>query len=134
MLPVKDEQSTQASFWSNGITSGVEGEKLEASVKFLQFLTSEDVMERWLDEIGELPAKESVAMQGKYLESELYGAFIEQLPYANAHFFVDESQERDLVIQAVDRVLLQNVEPEEAFEELVTETQKLFDDYWTNRD
>ncbi|KMK75581.1 extracellular solute-binding protein [Alkalihalobacillus pseudalcaliphilus] len=133
-LPVKDEQSTQASFWSNGITSGVEGEKLEASVKFLQFLTSEDVMERWLDEIGELPAKESVAMQGKYLESELYGAFIEQLPYANAHFFVDESQERDLVIQAVDRVLLQNVEPEEAFEELVTETQKLFDDYWTNRD
>ena len=49
-LPVKDEQSTQASFWSNGITSGVEGEKLEASVKFLQFLTSEDVMERWLDE------------------------------------------------------------------------------------
>ena len=68
MLPVKDEQSTQASFWSNGITSGVEGEKLEASVKFLQFLTSEDVMERWLDEIGELPAKESVAMQGKYLD------------------------------------------------------------------
>ncbi|WP_096437147.1 extracellular solute-binding protein [Alteribacter populi] len=132
-LPSKDEKSTQASFWSNGITSNVEGEKLDASVKFLEFLTTEDVMDRWLDETGELPARESVALQDQYLDHELYGAFIEQLPYANAHFFVDESRERDLAIQAVDRVLLQGVDPEEAFEEFVESTQALFDDYWENR-
>lgn len=132
-LPMKDHRSTQSSFWSNGITSGVEGAKLDASIKFLQFLTTDEVMERWLDEIGELPAKESVALQDKYLNHEIYGAFMEQLPYANAHFFVDESLERELVIQAVDRVLLQNVSPDEAFEELVEETQKLFDNYWANR-
>ncbi|MGY3716466.1 extracellular solute-binding protein [Sutcliffiella cohnii] len=133
-LPSKDgNKATQASFWSNGITSKVEGAKLDASVKFLQFLTSEDVMERWLDEIGELPAKQSVALQDKYLNHELYGAFIEQLPYANAHFFVDESRERDLVIQAVDRVLLQGVSPEDAYKELVESTQALFDEYWSKR-
>jgi multiple sugar transport system substrate-binding protein len=132
-LPTKGDKATQASFWSNGITSEVKGKKLDASVKFIQFLTSDEVMERWLEEIGELPAKESVALQDKYLEHELYGAFIEQLPDANAHFFVDESRERDLVIQAVDRVLLQNVSPEEAFEELVESTQALFDEYWSKR-
>ncbi|WP_257009946.1 extracellular solute-binding protein [Evansella halocellulosilytica] len=132
-LPAKEFEATQSSFWTNGITSNVEGEKLDAAVKFLQFLTSDEVMERWLEEIGELPAKESVALQDQYLEHELYGAFIEQLPNANAHFFVDEARERDLVIQAVDRVLLQDVPREEAFEELVEETQKLYDEYWENR-
>ncbi|WP_096156466.1 extracellular solute-binding protein [Bacillus sp. FJAT-45066] len=134
-LPSKNgTKATQSSFWSNGITSKVEGEKLEASVKFLQFLTSEEVMERWLDKIGELPAREKVAFQDKYLNHELYGAFIEQLPYANAHFFVDESRERDLVIQAVDRVLLQGVSPEDAYKELVDGTQSLFDEYWSKKD
>ncbi|WP_404459158.1 extracellular solute-binding protein [Sutcliffiella horikoshii] len=132
-LPTKGEKATPASFWSNGITAKVEGEKLDASVKFLQFLTSDEVMERWLDDIGELPAKESVALQDKYLEHELYGAFIEQLPYAKAHFFVDEARERDLVIQAVDRVLLQDVPVEEAYKELVESTQNLFDDYWEDK-
>ena len=87
-------------------------------------------MERWLDATGELPAKESVAMQDKYVNDEIYGPFIESLPFANAHFFVDETRERDLVIDAANRVLMEGQDPEEAFNQLVEATQKLYDEYW----
>ncbi len=132
-LPEKDEKSTNSSFWTNGITAGVEGEKLEAATKFLQFLTSEDVMERWLEATGELPAKADVAQQDKYVNDEIYGPFISQLPYANAHFFIDEVKERDLVIDAANKVLLQDMDIEEAFNELVESTQALYDDYWSDK-
>ncbi|UJL47405.1 extracellular solute-binding protein [Virgibacillus sp. NKC19-16] len=132
-LPAQDEQSTNASFWTNGITADVEGEKLDASIKFLEFLTSEDVMERWLDATGELPAKEAVAMQDEFVNDELYGPFIESLPYANAHFFIDETGERDLVIEAANKVLLEGADPEEAFNELVEATQALYDEYWSDK-
>ncbi|WP_087974196.1 extracellular solute-binding protein [Oceanobacillus rekensis] len=132
-LPGKDAQSTNSSFWTNGITAGVEGEKLEAATKFLEFLTSDDVMERWLDATGELPAKEAVAMQDKYVNDEIYGPFIESLPFANAHFFVDETKERDLVIDAANKVLMEGMDPEEAFNELVESTQELYDAYWSDK-
>lgn len=132
-LPGNVEQSTNASFWTNGITAKVEGEKLDAAVKFLQFLTSDEVMERWLDEIGELPAKEAVAMQDKYVNDEIYGPFIESLPYANAHFFVDETKERELVINAANKVLMEGADPEDAFHELVESTQALYDEYWGDK-
>ncbi|WP_067727643.1 extracellular solute-binding protein [Oceanobacillus damuensis] len=132
-LPGKEAQSTNSSFWTNGITAGVEGEKLEAATKFLEFLTSDDVMERWLDATGELPAKEAVAMQDKYVNDEIYGPFIESLPFANAHFFVDETKERDLVIDAANRVLMEGMDPEEAFNQLVESTQELYDAYWSDK-
>lgn len=132
-LPAKDEKSTNSSFWSNGIVAGVEGEKLEASIKFLEFLTSDDVMERWLEATGELPAKQSVAMQDKFVNDEIYGPFIEQLPYAHAHFFVDEMGERDLVMKAADKVLLEGASPEDAFKELVQKMQEMYDEYWSDK-
>jgi multiple sugar transport system substrate-binding protein len=130
-LPAYKNKATQSSFWSNGITAKVEGKKLEAATKFLQFLTSKDVMERWLTNVGELPAKQEVALQDKYLNDPLFGAFIKQLPDAHAHFFVDEKAERDAVIEAVDKVLLNGESPEKAFKEMVEKTQKIFDDYWS---
>ncbi|WP_235848396.1 extracellular solute-binding protein [Litchfieldia alkalitelluris] len=132
-LPSYKEKATQSSFWANGITAKVEGEKLEAATKFLKFLTSKEVMERWVDKIGELPAKEAVASQDKFITDPLLGPFIEQLPYANAHFFVDETAERQLMMDAVDQVVLNGVSIEDAYAELVEKTQKLFDDYWSSR-
>lgn len=132
-LPGNVEDSTNASFWTNGITSRVEGEKLDAATAFLEFLTSEEVMERWLDATGELPAKEEVAMQDKFVNDERYGPFIESLPFANAHFFIDETKERELVINAANEVLMQDADPEEAFNKLVEETQALYDDYWSDK-
>ncbi|MDC3418466.1 extracellular solute-binding protein [Aquibacillus salsiterrae] len=133
-LPSYKEEATQASFWTNGIVAGVEGKKLEAATKFLEFLTSKEVMERWIEEIGELPAKQDVALQDKYLNDELKGPFIKQLPVANAHFFVDEKEERELVTNAADKVLLEQATIEEAYQELVDKTQQLFDEYWENRE
>lgn len=52
------------------------------------------------------------------------------MPFANAHFFVDETRERDLVIDAANRVLMEGQDPEEAFNQLVEATQKLYDEYW----
>jgi multiple sugar transport system substrate-binding protein len=132
-LPSYKEKATQASFWSNGITARVEGEKLEAANKFLQFLTSKDVMERWLSDVGELPAKSEVALQDKYLNDPLYGAFMDQLPNAHAHFFVDEKAERDAVIEAVDEVLVNGKPIEDAYKEMVEKTQKIFDEYWKDK-
>ncbi|GAA0340512.1 extracellular solute-binding protein [Bacillus carboniphilus] len=132
-LPSYKEAATQSSFWANGITKKVEGEKLEAATKFLEFLTSQDVMERWLDKVGELPAKEAVAMQDKFLNDEKIGPFIQQLPDAHAHFFVDETLERDYVMEATDKVVLGQATIEEAYQEMVERTQKLFDDYWSKR-
>jgi multiple sugar transport system substrate-binding protein len=132
-LPGNKEQSTNASFWTNGITAKVEGERLEAATKFLKFLTSKETMEKWIDATGELPAKEEVAMQDKYVNDEVYGAFINSLPFANAHFFVDETEERQLVIDAADKVLLQDMDVEKAYKELVEETKKLHEKYWSDK-
>ncbi|QUW22823.1 extracellular solute-binding protein [Sporosarcina sp. Marseille-Q4063] len=132
-LPGDKEQSTNASFWTNGITAKVEGEKLEAATKFLKFLTSKETMEKWIDATGELPAKKEVAMQDKYVNDEVYGAFINSLPFANAHFFVDETEERQLVIDAADKVLLKGMDVEEAYKELVEETKILHESYWSDK-
>jgi multiple sugar transport system substrate-binding protein len=63
----------------------------------------------------------------------VYGAFINSLPFANAHFFVDETEERQLVIDAADKVLLQDMDVEEAYKELVEETKKLHEKYWSDK-
>lgn len=131
-LPSHEEESTPGSFWANGITAGVEGDELEAAEKFLQFLISEEAMEKWIENVGELPAKEEVALQEKYVEDPLYGPFIEQLPIANAHFFVDEIREQEVMINAAEDVLNRGADPEEAFDQMVEELQGILDSYWEN--
>ncbi|UHA74239.1 extracellular solute-binding protein [Paenibacillus sp. 481] len=133
-VPAYKEKATQASFWANAITKNAQGAELEAAALFLEFLTSKDVQEQWVEKVGELPAKKDVALQQKYVQDEILGPFIQQLSYANAHFFVDEKLERDYFIEAVDLVLLKGVPYEEAFKQLVEKTQKLYDDYWAKQD
>jgi len=133
-LPSYKEKATQVSFWANAITKGVKGKKLEAATEFLKFLTSKEVQEQWVEKVGELPAKKEVASQDKYAKDEKLSAFIQQLPYAHAHFFIDEKLERDYFIEATDQVVLNSVPYEKAFEELVKKTQKLYDDYWAKQD
>ncbi|RAJ03055.1 MULTISPECIES: extracellular solute-binding protein [Paenibacillus] len=133
-LPGYKGKSTQASFWANAIPANVTGEKLEAATAFLQFLISKGVQEQWVEKVGELPAQKEVALQDKYVNDPLLGPFISQLNDANAHFFIDETQERTLFVNAVDEVLLNHVPEEQAFNDLVAKTQKLYDDYWAKQD
>jgi len=132
-LPSYKNKSTQASFWANAIPSNVKGEKLAAATEFLKFLTSKGVQEQWVEKTGELPAQKEVAFQDKYVKDEKLGPFISQLPDSRAHFFIDETQERTLFVEAVDQVILNNVPYEKAFTDLIAKTQKLYDDYWAKK-
>lgn len=122
---------TMASFWANGITKKAEGAKKDAAVKFLQFLTQPDVMERWTTAVGELPARPEVAK--KFESDPKLKGFIDGLPYAYATFFVDEKKDRQAIMDAVDEVLLKNVDPAKAIKDAEVEVQALFDEYWSKK-
>ncbi|WP_084423140.1 extracellular solute-binding protein [Cohnella thermotolerans] len=133
-LPSYKNKSVPSSFWANAIPANVSGAKLEAATKFLQFLTSQEVQEQWVEKVGELPAQKAVATQDKYLNDEKLGAFISQLDNSKAHFFIDETAERTLFVDATNEVLRNHVPVDKAFADLVSKTQKLYDDYWAKAD
>ncbi len=133
-LPSYKEKSAPASFWANAIPKNVQGAKLEAAKEFLKFLTSKEVQEKWVERVGELPAQKAVGSQDKYVNDEKLGPFIRQLDNSKAHFFIDENQERTLIVNATNEVLLNNVPVEQAFKDLVAKTQKIYDDYWAKQD
>ncbi len=122
------EKSNFASFWANGITKNAQGEKLEAAIKFVKFLASPEVMDIWLKEVGELPANPKVAEE--YYEDPLYGPFLKGLEYAHITFFVDEAAQRQVMLDAVDRVWLKGVEPQKSFTQAAQEEQKILDSFW----
>ncbi len=122
--------SSFGTFWTNGIMSGVADKKLEASEKFLAFLTSEEVMKTWTVRIGEIGARKSIAEDEALLEDEKLAAFIEMLPVADSYFYVDEAADRQIVVDAVDQVLLNDMDPREVLDWAVSEAQALLDSYW----
>ena len=95
-----------ASYWVNGITPKATGAKKEAAAKFLKFITTPEAMELWLEKVGELPARKAVAEKDAIRNHPKYGAFIRGLAYAEATFFVNETAQRKLFIDLVDRVAL----------------------------
>jgi multiple sugar transport system substrate-binding protein len=122
-----------ASFWANGITSFTEGKELEASLKFLDFLTSETAMSMWLENIGELPAKKALAMKDEYRNDPKYGPFIRGLEYATATKFIDESSQRQVWIDAYDQVLLNGMSIEDAVNAAAETEQAVLDNYYMNK-
>ncbi|MEW9122984.1 MAG: extracellular solute-binding protein [Thermotaleaceae bacterium] len=123
-------ESSFASFWTNGITKNATGAKLEASKKFLEFLSSPEVMIRWTKEIGEIGARVEIAENEELLQNEKLRPFIEQLPVSTSYFYVDETGDRKALIDAIDKVLLNNVDPRVALDEAVEEVQAILDEYW----
>jgi len=119
-----------ASFWANGITSFTEGKKLEASIKFLNFLTSETAMSMWLKNIGELPAKKALAMKDEFKNDPKYGPFIRGLEYATATKFIDESAQRQVWIDAWDEVTLNGMSIEDAVDAAAVTEQAVLDGYY----
>lgn len=128
-LPVHNGvQSNYASYWANGITSFTKGAELEASAKFLQFLTSTEVMEMWVERVGELPAKPEAA--AAFREHPTYGPFVRGLDYAHATYFVNESGQRQIVIDAFNRMALQNWTAEKALNQAAQDEQRLITEYY----
>ena len=119
-----------ASYWVNGITTKATGPKLDASVKFLKFITTPEAMELWMNTVGELPARRSVAEKDVNKNHAKYGPFIRGLTYSYATDFVNETAQRKVFIDMVDKVALKNVPTKDAVAQAAAEEQKLLDGFY----
>ena len=128
-------QANFGSFWTHGITTKAAKDpaKLAASVKFLQFITSADVMKRWTPAIGELPARVQVLTDPAFVNDPNLAPFLQTLPVSYASYFVDETADRQALMDAYDAVVLKNADPKQSLDTAVKTVQKLFDDYWATK-
>ncbi|WP_461367694.1 extracellular solute-binding protein [Candidatus Darwinibacter acetoxidans] len=134
-LPVKEiggEKSNFGSFWAHAITRNATGEKLDAAAKFLEFITSDEVQRTWLERVGELPASRALAQDPALREDPVYGPFVRGLEYSHATFFVDETIERELIVEAVDKILLLDAPVKDTLDQLVNDLQKVRDEYFNS--
>lgn len=129
------EQHTYGSYWTHGITRRAAGDeaRLEASVRFLEFVTSPEAGKLWVDEVGELPAQNVAANDAELLEDPILGPFIAGLEYSHATFFVDESAQRQNMIDAYDLVRLGGLTPCDALAEAAALEQDILDEFWEDR-
>ncbi|MEO1225673.1 MAG: extracellular solute-binding protein [Pseudomonadota bacterium] len=119
-----------SSYWVNGITTTPQGEEFDAAARFLQFITTPDAMQLWLETVGELPAREAAALTDENTAHPEYGPFVRGLEYANATQFVNESAQRQLMVDMVDRVLLQGMSVEESLAVAAEQEQALLDEFY----
>ena len=124
------KRSNFASYWVNGITPKATGPKRDAAAKFLKFITTPAAMELWLEKVGELPARKAVAEREAIRSHPKYGAFIRGLAYAEATFFVNETAQRKLFMDMVDRIVLKSQPVPESVAQAAAEEQKLLDAFF----
>ncbi|MEM7768551.1 MAG: extracellular solute-binding protein [Pseudomonadota bacterium] len=125
-------RSNYSSYWVNAITTKAEGEKYDAAVKFMQYVTSDEAMQIWLDVVGELPAKPSVGLTEENANNEVFGPFIKGLAYANTTKFVNESAQRQILVDMVERVNLAGADPAESLAEAAAAEQALLDEFYAS--
>ena len=123
-------RSNYSSYWVNAITTKAEGEKYDAAVKFMQYITSDEAMQIWLDVVGELPAKPSVGLTEANANNEVYGPFIRGLAYANTTKFANESAQRQLMVEMVERITLEGMAPAASLAVAAEAEQKILDEYY----
>ena len=123
-------RSNYSSYWVNAITTKAEGEKYDAAVKFMQYVTSDEAMQIWLDVVGELPAKPSVGLTDANASDPVFGPFIKGLAYAHTTKFANESGQRQVMVEMVERMTLQGMSAEESLAIAAEAEQKILDDYY----
>lgn len=137
-LPVgpNGEQHTFGSYWTHGITRRANDDpaRLEAAIKFLQFITTPEAGTLWVNNVGELPAQLSAASDEMILADPILGAFSAGLAYAHSTSFVDESAQRQVLIDAFDNVRLGGMDPCDALDEAAAAEQELIDNFWADRE
>jgi multiple sugar transport system substrate-binding protein len=116
-----------ASYWANGITAKAKGPKLAAAAKFLAFITTPDAMRLWMEKVGELPARVALAQTDAVKNDPKYGPFVRGLSYARATVFADESSQRQVMIDMMDRIVLKQTPAAEAVATAAAEDQKIID-------
>ncbi|MDE2856328.1 MAG: extracellular solute-binding protein [Chloroflexota bacterium] len=137
-LPVgpNGEQHTFGSYWTHGITRRANDDpaRLEAAIKFLQFITTPEAGTLWVNNVGELPAQLAAASDDAILADPILGPFSAGLAYSHATFFVDESAQRQVLIDAFDNVRLGGMDPCDALDEAAAAEQELIDNFWADRE
>ena len=132
-LPTFDNgvQSNFGSFWMNGVTPQATENpaKLEAAARFIRYVTSPEAMRLWLEVVGELPASSELVADPALQSDPVYGAFIAGLAYAEATQFVDEGKQRQVMLDAYNRVLLEGVDPLTSILRAAAEDQALLDQF-----
>lgn len=123
-------KSNYSSYWVNGITTKATGEKYDAAVKFIKFVSSPAAMQVWLDTVGELPAMPAAALTDANKMHDKYGAFIRGLGYAHTTKFANESGQRQVLVDAVNRIILENVSVADALAEAAKAEQAILDAYY----
>jgi multiple sugar transport system substrate-binding protein len=103
---------------------------MEAAIKFLKFITRPEAGTLWVNSVGELPAQLEAADEEVLLADPKLGPFAEQLSYAHATFFVDESKQRQVLIDAFDAVRLAGEDPCQALNDAAEQEQALYDEFW----
>lgn len=125
-------RSNYSSYWVNAITTKAEGEKYDAAVKFMEYVTSDEAMQVWLDVVGELPAKPSVGLTDANSNDPVFGPFIKGLAYAHTTKFANESGQRQLMVEMVERMTLQGMSAEESLAIAAEAEQKILDEYYNS--
>ena len=128
-------KATFGSYWTHGITQkgASEPARLEASAKFLQFITSPEAGALWVNIVGELPAQLAAANDDELLADPRLGAFAAGLEYAQATFFINESDDRQAIIDAFNAVILNGADPREELDFAVQTVQEMYDEFWADR-
>jgi len=123
-------KSNFASYWVNAITTKPTGAKLEAAKKFMAFVTTPEAMQLWLETVGELPARKAAAETEANLNHPIYGPFLKALNYSHATVFVDELGQRQVALDLVNRVLIQNQDTKAALAEAAKTEQAILDKFY----
>jgi multiple sugar transport system substrate-binding protein len=126
------DRHTFGSYWTHGITrkAAEDPARMEAAIKFLKFITSPEAGTLWVNEVGELPAQLEAANDPELQQDPNLGAFAAGLPYAHATFFVDESQQRQALLDAFDAVRLTGADPCAELNTAAETVQELYDEFW----
>ncbi len=82
---------------------------------------------------GELPAQLEAANDPELLADPKLGAFAAGLPYAQSTFFVDESKDRQAILDAYDAVVLTGADPRAELDIAVPTVQEMLDEFWSSR-
>jgi multiple sugar transport system substrate-binding protein len=120
-------RSNYSSYFANAIGATAEGEELAAAQKFLQYISSPEAMEIWLDVVGELPARRDVALTEANLADPILGPFLAGLDYAHTTQFYDEAGQRQVAIDMVNRVLLEGQSIEDSLSQAAQAEQAIID-------
>lgn len=128
-LPANAEgkRSNYASYFANGIGAKTSGEKLEASKKFLTYISSPAAMDIWLKTVGELPARRSAALTDANLKDPVFGPFLKGLEYAHTTMFKDEAAQRQNAIDMTNRVLLEKQPVKDSLSQAAEAEQAIID-------